>query len=146
MYVEEITNKKSEAARSTLITISAVLPPIAIVIENYLLTLGLILASASLGFFILYFSVIRVKIKSDGIYKDFNFLPGKNKIVSSDDIVSTEIKKDENAENSSRYSSSDTVISMDIEGSVHIDTENNKVVISSENPKDLAEAVEKVGS
>lgn len=145
MYVQEVERKKSTIFQYITIVIVTTLPFL-IVIEDYALYGITVLASASVAFAILYFSNIRVEVRTDGIYRNFNLSPMTNKIISKEDIVNVEVKSDENAQKSNQYSFGDTVISMDVEGSVHIETNEHKAVISSENPEALATAVRDIKS
>jgi archaellum component FlaF (FlaF/FlaG flagellin family) len=145
MYTQEVEKKKSTIFQYMTLVISTTLPFI-VVIEDYALYATIILLSASVAFAILYFSTIRVEVRTDGIYRNYNLSPMTKKIISKDDIVNTEVKSDENAQKSNQYSFGDTVISMDVEGAVHIDSDEDKVVISSENPEELANAVKEIES
>lgn len=142
MYVQKITRSKSTIGRFMSVTMLSVLP-LVFVIENVLLYGVMISASLLLAYAILRYAVIRVEVDSDGIYKDFNLIPmSRNKLVSADDITEVECREDENAEKSNEYLFNDNVISMDVEGSVHVKTKSgDRIVISSDTPKDVADAV-----
>ena len=145
MYVQEVEKKRSTIFQYMILAISTTLPFV-VVIEDYALYGIIVLASASVAFAILYFSTIRVEVRTGGIYRNFNLSPMTNKIISKEDIVNVEVKSDENAQKSNQYSFDDTVISMDVEGAVHIESNEDKVVISSENPEELADAVKEIKS
>lgn len=145
MYVQKITKSKSTIGRFMSVTILSVLP-LMFIIEDMLLYGVMISASLLLAYAILRYAVIRVEVDSDGIYKHFNLIPrSRNKLVSAGDITEVECREDENAQKSNEYSFSDDVIPMDVEGSVHIHSESgNKIVVSSESPQDLTDAINEI--
>lgn len=145
MYVQEVEKKKSTIFQYMILAISTTLP-FAVVIEDYALYGIIVLASTSVAFAILYFSTIRVEVRTDGIYRNYNLSPMTNKIISKDDIVNIEVKSDENAHKSNQFSFGDTVISMDVVGAVYIESDEDKVVISSEKPEELVNAVKEIES
>lgn len=141
MYVQRITNKKYTIRRFMTVMAFSVLP-LVFVIGNPL-AYAYICVSLVISYAILHYSVIIITVDPDGIYKDFNLIPmEKSRIVSSDNIAKVEHRKNENAERSNEYKFGDNVISMDVEGSVHIETKDGgRIIISSESPEEMSDAI-----